>query len=179
MRIPALPLIASVALFAAPALAQTWGAPAAQPNAAALPNASTVTQNPSMATQNPEMGGGQPYAESPSSNQQSATDVSRGTQQAIRQSLLGNGFRNVTVEPRTFVVHAQAPDGSHIVMLVGPERVSGVIMNMGNAAQPNESTQNSSSNWNQGSTSGAGNSSEPGGPAQSGSSNWNQGGVNH
>jgi len=103
-----------------------------------------------MATQSPEMGGGQPYAEAPSSNQQSAMDVSRGIQWVIRQSLLGNGFRNVTVEPRTFVVHAQAPDGSHIVMLVGPERVSGVIMNMGNATQPNESTQNGSSNWNQG-----------------------------
>jgi hypothetical protein len=168
MRIPALPLIASVALFAGPALAQPSSVTAAQPNTSASPNASSVTENPSMATQ----GGGQPYTDTPSSNQQSGTDVSRGTRRALRQSLQGSGFRNVTVEPRTFVVHAQAPDGSHIVMLVGPERVSGVIMNMGNATQPNESTQNGSSNWNQGSTSGAGNSAEPGGPAQS-----NQGGL--
>jgi hypothetical protein len=167
MRIPALPLIASVALFAAPALAQTSDTTAGQ-STAASPNASTVTQNPSMGTQ----GGEQPYADAPSSNQQSGTDLSQGTRRALRQSLQGSGFRNVTIEPRTFVVHAQAPDGSHIVMLVGPERVSGVIMNMGNAAKPDDSTQNGSSNWNQGGTGGAGNSSEPGGPAQS-----NQGGL--
>ena len=97
-----------------------------------------------------QMGYGQPYAKAPLGNEQSATDVSFGTQQAIRQSLPRNGFRDVIVEPRTFAVHAQTPDGSHIVMLVGLERVSGIIMNMGNAAQTNESTQNGSSNWNQG-----------------------------
>ena len=43
--------------------------------------------------------------------------VTADTQQKIRQSLEQSGFRNVQVVPQSFVVRAQAPDGSRIVML--------------------------------------------------------------
>jgi hypothetical protein len=187
MRIPALPLIASVALFAAPAFAQTAGTPTNQPNAGFPPNAYAAPQHPGMANQqNPNLGGEQRHmrypqpnqqaaTEAPSSNQQTANEVSLDTQRALRQSLLSSGFRDVTVEPQTYVVHAQAPDGSHIVMLVGPEQVAGVVT--GTAAQPNQAAQSGSSNWSRGGMNGAGTSAQPNGSAQNGPSNWNQGGA--
>jgi hypothetical protein len=48
--------------------------------------------------------------------------ITSDTQQKIRQSLEQSGFRNVQVMPQSFVVRAQAPDGSHIVMFMSPDR---------------------------------------------------------
>jgi hypothetical protein len=53
--------------------------------------------------------------------------VSADTQQKIRQSLEQSGFKDVRVVPESFVVRAQAPDGSRVVMLLSPDVVSGVI----------------------------------------------------
>jgi hypothetical protein len=48
--------------------------------------------------------------------------ITADTQQKIRQSLEQSGFRNVQVMPQSFVVRAQAPDGSHLVMFMSPDR---------------------------------------------------------
>ena len=68
--------------------------------------------------------------------------ITADTQQRIRQSLEQSGFKDVRVIPESFVVRAQAPDGSHIVMLLSPDEVSGVAMQnpnqgmRGNSSQP-------------------------------------------
>jgi hypothetical protein len=55
------------------------------------------------------------------------TMVTLDTQQKLKQSLEQNGFENVMVTPSSYVVHAQAPDGSHIVMLVSPDQLHAII----------------------------------------------------
>jgi hypothetical protein len=65
--------------------------------------------------------------------------VTADTQQRIRQSLQQSGFKDIRVIPETFVVRAQAPDGSRIVMLLSPDEVSGVVVsnaNQGTSSQP-------------------------------------------
>lgn len=57
--------------------------------------------------------------------------ITADTQQKIRQSLEQSGFKDIRVIPESFVVRAQAPDGSHIVMLLSPDQVTGFVM--GNA----------------------------------------------
>ena len=54
--------------------------------------------------------------------------VSADTQQKIRQSLEQSGFKDIRVVPETFVVRAQAPDGSRIVMLLSPDQISEIVM---------------------------------------------------
>lgn len=53
--------------------------------------------------------------------------VSASTQQKIRQSLEQSGFKNVQVAPQSFMIRARAPDGSHVVMSVSPDRLAGVV----------------------------------------------------
>ena len=53
--------------------------------------------------------------------------VSADTQQKIRQSLEQSGFKDIRVVPESFVVRAQAPDGSRVVMLLSPDVMSGII----------------------------------------------------
>ncbi len=91
MRVPSFPMIASFALLAAPALAQTSG-----------------------------MTGGQLSDVASSSRPPPDTVVTLDTQQKLKQSLEQNGFKNVVVVPEAYIVHAQAPDGSKIVMEVSP-----------------------------------------------------------
>jgi hypothetical protein len=55
------------------------------------------------------------------------TMVTLDTQQKLKQSLEQSGFQNVLVTPSSYLIHAQAPDGSHIVMLVGPDQLHAVI----------------------------------------------------
>lgn len=117
MRLSLLPIVASFALLAAPAFAAMPGATAPNPQAA----------NPSQDAASNSM------------------QVSRSTQQKLEQSLEQSGFRDVTVAPRTFIIHARAPDGSHIVMVVGPDRAHGVIMS-GSSSPPNPSMRNGSMN---------------------------------
>ena len=147
MRIRAFPIIASFALFAAPALAQTSGVTSNQP--------SGMTSN-------------QPYGTSNSPNASSGQQqgVTVDTQQKIRQSLENSGFRNVQVLPEAFVIRAQAPDGSRVVMLLRPDELVSMIQptgtqsgnrgnmqgGIGSSTQPYGSTYSSpqGNNWGSG-----------------------------
>jgi hypothetical protein len=110
MRVPALPTIASFILLAAPALAQT----------------SSVT-------------GGQLTDTSTSSRVPPDTAVTLDTQQKLKQSLEQSGFKKVVVVPEAFIIHAQAPDGSKIVMEVSPDQMQAVIERTGSSS-PSDST---------------------------------------
>ena len=106
MRVPALPIVASLVLFAVPALAQT-----SNPTGGQLSDTSTSSRIP------PD------------------TAVTLDTQQKLKQSLEQSGFKNVIVVPEAFVIHAQAPDGSKIVMEVSPDQMQ-VIERTGSSSQP-------------------------------------------
>jgi hypothetical protein len=110
MRVPALPTIASFILLAAPALAQT----------------SSMT-------------GGQLTDTSTSSRVPPDTAVTLDTQQKLKQSLEQSGFKKVVVVPEAFIIHAQAPDGSKIVMEVSPDQMQAVIERTGSSS-PSDST---------------------------------------
>jgi hypothetical protein len=132
MRFPAYPIIASVALLAAPAFAQNVGVTGAQ-------------------QYGNQQYGNQQYGSSASTNMQSwqhPEGVTADTQQKIRQSLESSGFKNVQVMPEAFIVRAQAPDGSHIVMLMRPDELMGVVQPSGSSSQPYGSTQGN--NWGSG-----------------------------
>jgi hypothetical protein len=46
----------------------------------------------------------------------------------------------VIVVPEAYVIHAQAPDGSKIVMEVSPDQMQAVIERTGSSSPPSEST---------------------------------------
>jgi len=111
MRVPSFPMIASFVLFAAPAFAQT----------------TSIT-------------GGQ-LSDSPTSSRLPPdTVVTLDTQQKLKQSIEQNGFKNVIVVPEAYVIHAQAPDGSKIVMEVSPDQMQAVIERTGSSSPPSDST---------------------------------------
>lgn len=89
--------------------------------------AQTSSSNPG--TQQNNMGSG---TQSASGQSSPGASVSADTQQKIHQSLEQAGFKDIRVVPETFVVRAQAPDGSRIVMLLSPDQVSEVVMPNGN-----------------------------------------------
>ena len=97
MRVPALPIVASLVLFAVPALAQT-----SNPTGGQLSDTSTSSRIP------PD------------------TAVTLDTQQKLKQSLQQSDFKKVVVVPEAYI-HAQAPDGSKIVMEVSPHQMQAVI----------------------------------------------------
>ena len=111
MRVPAFATIASFVLLAAPAFAQT----------------STMT-------------GGQPSDTSTSSHVPPDTAVTLDTQQKLKQSLEQSGFKKVVVVPEAYLIHAQAPDGSKIVMEVSPDQMQAVIERSGSSSPPSDST---------------------------------------
>ena len=111
MRVPGLPMIASFVLLAAPALAQTSN-----------------------------MTGDQHGDTSTSSRVPPDTAVTLDTQQRLKQSLEQSGFKNVLVLPEAYIIHAQAPDGSKIVMSVSPDQVQAVIERTGSSSPPSGST---------------------------------------
>src|SRR5258707_12150367 len=111
MRVSAFPIMASIVLLAAPAFAQT-------------------STNPS-----PQRAGKSATAKATSST------LTLDTQQKIRQSLEQSGFKNVRVVPESFVIHAQAPNGSHIAMMISPDAVTGVVEETGTSTQPQASGQ--------------------------------------
>lgn len=115
MRVPAFATIASFVLLAAPALAQT----------------SNTTGN---------MTGGQQGDTSTSSHVPPDTAVTLDTQQKLKQSLEQSGFKKVVVLPEAYVIHAQAPDGSKIVMEVSPDQMEAVIERTGSSSPPSNST---------------------------------------
>ncbi len=55
------------------------------------------------------------------------TRVTLDTQQKLKQSLEQGGFQDVLVTPSSYLIHAKAPDGSYIVMLVGPDHLHAII----------------------------------------------------
>jgi len=67
--------------------------------------------------------------------------VTLDTQEKLRQSLEESGFKNVKVTAETYVVHAKAPDGSHIVMMVSPDQIAGVIEHTGSSSPSHGSMQ--------------------------------------
>ena len=112
MRLAGLPIVMSLALFAAPVFAQSS-------TTATSPTTSSNASNPSR-----------------------DHGVSMDTQQKIRHSLEQNGFKNVQVIPQSFVIRAQAPDGSRVVMEVSPDQFEEVIappVRSGNSTSPNRS----------------------------------------
>ncbi len=78
-----------------------------------------------------------------SENQQNGPGVTFDTQRRLRQSLEQNGFRNVQVVPESFMIRAQAPDGSRVVMEVSPDMVQGVVENTGSSTGHNFSNEGS------------------------------------
>jgi hypothetical protein len=111
MRVPAFATIASFVLLAAPAFAQTSN-----------------------------MTGGQPGDTSTSSHVPPDTAVTLDTQQKLKQSLEQSGFKKVVVLPEAYVIHAQAPDGSKIVMEVSPDQMQAIIERSGSSSAPSGST---------------------------------------
>jgi hypothetical protein len=79
--------------------------------------------------------------------------VTLDTQEKLRQSLEESGFKNVKVTAETYVVHAKAPDGSHIVMMVSPDQIAGVIERTGSSSPPHGSMPTNPSSSEPGSTS--------------------------
>jgi hypothetical protein len=67
--------------------------------------------------------------------------VTNDTQQKIRQSLEQSGFKNVSVVPQSFVVRAQAPDGSHIVMFMSPDQFAELAFENANQGMSGNSSQ--------------------------------------
>ena len=119
MRLAGLSIVMSLALFAAPVFAQSS-------TTATSPTTSSNASNPSR-----------------------DHGVSMDTQQKIRHSLEQNGFKNVQVIPQSFVIRAQAPDGSRVVMEVSPDQFEEVIappVRSGNSTSPNRSNLQGSTN---------------------------------
>ena len=132
MRVPAFPIVASLVLLAAPAFAQsstTTGTSTEQ---------SGVT-TPTMGTSTEQSG-----VTAPATGWHHGMGVSTDTKEKIRQSLEQTGFKNVSVTPEAFVIRGQAPDGSHVVKLVRPDEMTGVIES-GSSSEPNISTNSGSS----------------------------------
>jgi hypothetical protein len=77
------------------------------------------------------------------------------TQQKIRQALEQSGFKDVHVVPQSFVIRAQAPDGSRVVMLMSPDMVSGIITESNNQSMPGTNVQpyGGQSSWQSGNAS--------------------------
>ena len=46
----------------------------------------------------------------------------------------------MVVVPEAYIIHAQAPDGSKIVMEVSPDQVQAVIERTGSSSPPSDST---------------------------------------
>ena len=73
------------------------------------------------------------------------TRVTLDTQQKLKQSLTQSGFQDVLVTPSSYVIHAKAPDGSHIVMQVSPDRLHAVIVPAtGSSSAPGSSSSSES-----------------------------------
>lgn len=78
--------------------------------------------------------------------------ITMDTQQKIRQALEQSGFKDVHVLPESFVIRAQAPDGSRVVMLMSPDMVRGVITESSNQGMPGAMSQpyGAQSSWQAG-----------------------------
>ena len=163
MRFAAAPLALSLALLAVPALAQssvngvdneTNQHPSVSGNYSSNNNGSSADQ------QNRNLGATN-RSEGRFAGNNNQPGLTYDTQQKIRQSLEQNGFRNVQVTPEAFVIRAQAPDGSRVLMEVTPDQFA-------EAVQPNTSTRSSHSGQMNSNSSGS-----------SSNDNWKSGGDNN
>lgn len=163
MRVPAFPIVASLVLLAAPAFAQNGTMSNSDQNGGYNGNAVTGTPNNGMPgysnsganTYSGTIGGYNQQHQAVEQNGyqngwRNQANVTADTKDRIRQSLIQSGFRDVRVIPEAFVIHAKAPDGSNIVMLLRPDVVTGVIEQTGSSTGY---TNNSPSNANNGSSS--------------------------
>ena len=168
MRIPAFTMAASLVLLAAPAFAQSNSMSGTNTDQ----NGNSTYTNPGYSTNSmtgrynqgatnySNQGTGtynQQYGSNNSSNGwNKGGNVTTNTRDRIRASLQQSGFTNVNVVPEAFVIHAVAPDGSHIVMLLRPDELTGVVEQTGSSTGPgNWNNQSSgmnggSNNWNSG-----------------------------
>lgn len=119
MRHPTLLLVASFIMLAGPAVAQT----SSTTGSSARNDASSSSSSASSSSQLPR-----------------DTAVTVDTQQKLKQSLEQSGFKNVLVLPEAYIIHAQAPDGSKIVMEISPDQMQAVIDRTGSSTPPSDST---------------------------------------
>ena len=151
MRVPVFPIVASLALLAAPAFAQNSSTTGNTGDQNGTPGYTSngmtgngggyngTGYNGTGYNGNGAYNGGAyngttgAYNNQTGNNQASGSSWANGanvtpnTRERIRQSLQQSGFRDVSVTPEAFVIHAMAPDGSHVVMLLRPDEVTGVI----------------------------------------------------
>ena len=156
MRVPALPIVASLVLLAAPAFAQNGAMTGTNTD---QNGASGYTNNGTGYNTNGYMNNGYNNQQNRSSSGQlgmnngtgqrwsNSAAITQDTRAKIRQSLTQSGFRDVTVTPEAFVIHAMAPDGSHVVMLLRPDEVTGVVEQTGSSTGGENYH-----NWNGGNT---------------------------
>jgi hypothetical protein len=156
MRVPVFPIIASLALLAAPAFAQNAPMTGTNGDQNGTPGyiSNGMTGNGSGYNGTGAYNGGGYNGMTGAYNNQGARNswtksagVTSDTRERIRQSLMQSGFRDVTVTPQAFVIRAMAPDGSHIVMLLRPDELAGVIES-GSSSGGNRNYSNSG--WNGG-----------------------------
>jgi len=93
---------------------------------------------------------------------QTPQQLTQETRHRIRQSLEQAGFKDIRVMPEAFLIRAQAPDGSRIVMQVGPDQFAALI-------QPGNASAGSNATGATGTASSAGQSGSTSAPGQSGS----------
>jgi hypothetical protein len=121
----------TLSLTAAPAFAQSMGT-----------TGSGRTASPGGATPNSAAENNAGAANSPTENSTAAPGSSADTSglqtpTSLTQSLQQAGFRNIRVSASSFVVHATGPNGSPVVMMITPDRVTGVIGSPQSAQAPN------------------------------------------
>lgn len=126
MRIRAFPIIASFVLLAAPAFAQNSSTTGTATDQSGV----SVTSNKS----------------------HHGSSVTPDARKKLIQSLDQSGFTNVRVTAESFIIHAQAPDGSNIVMLLGPDEMTGMIQSSGSSSEPSSSMQGGSPSSESGTT---------------------------
>lgn len=141
MRLPALPIIASFALLASPAFAQSSGTTGTMPEQSGVSSPSTNTTTDQSGVSGPSTNTTEQTGMSgPAATWQHNASVTADTRQKIAQSLEQSGFKDIRVTPEAFVIHAQAPDGSRVVMLLRPDQVTGVVEQTGSSSEPNGTT---------------------------------------
>ncbi|MBV8736535.1 MAG: hypothetical protein JO007_04615 [Alphaproteobacteria bacterium] len=157
MRVPVFSIVASLALLAAPAFAQNGAMTGTTGDQNGMPGYTSSNANSGytgatagyngadagyagngayngaggynggMAAGNNGMTGAYNNRGGGGSGWANGANVTSNTRERIRQSLLQSGFRDVSVTPEAFVIHAMAPDGSRVVMLLRPDELTGVV----------------------------------------------------
>ena len=130
MRIAGPSLALSLVLLAAPAFAQSSDSGSQQSRSDMQQSRDSASQDRYEIT--PSQQGsrsGSTYRQSGQAEQGAggSNTVSVDTRAQIKDSLEKSGFKNITVLPQAYLIRAQAPDGSRVVMQVSPEGLYGVV----------------------------------------------------